>query len=82
MLSDDIQIIEKSIDYDLWTTEVDSALQRIKTAIAELGTTPNKPIMPVCPACNGVGYLSNGISNFATERCSKCEGTGKPAQVG
>ena len=47
----------------------------------ELVPTPNKPSMPVCPKCYGVGTIDLIYPNDQT-LCPLCEGSGKPAHVG
>ena len=44
--------------------------------------TTNKPSTPVCPYCYGRGLQNTGCTEFTTEPCYTCKGTGKPAHVG
>lgn len=52
MLSDDIALVGTIMeDNGMWSHKRE-AWVRIKTALAEFGTTPNSKSMPLCDGCN------------------------------
>lgn len=82
MLSEDVEmvgeVLKRSPDY----ATINCCWSRIKTALAGLGTTPNKPSMPVCPSCKSVNVV---ISEYLCLTCDHLfikEEAGKPAHVG
>jgi len=59
------------------------ALETIRAALAVVqNSSHNKPSTPVCPYCYGRGLQNTGCTEFTTEPCYTCKGTGKPAHVG
>jgi hypothetical protein len=58
MLSEDIEAVDRYVKFSPVKAPVREKWQRIKTALAELGTTPNTAITP-CKYCGcGSGHMS------------------------
>jgi len=79
MLSNQLRRDIATMESFCHSTPAMEVFTRIKTALEELGTTPNTQIMPVCPNCKGettVRPLGNG-----QYKCFACSDiwTGKPA---